>query len=219
MLHTCWCIAFECLNSNLYLNSFVWRAFKKIKTLSIYPSLSPPLSSPFLLWALTPEVWRCPFSFCARPPLHLSPAGPALQRSPWAKSTCAPLSLLLGRHLHSRPQPGSASDPPQLASHTRRRNRWQVAPTRHSQPSSSPTWTPPPLISASGTHPEAWTARQGHPEPIKDVVSRPNPFPPNPSHLQRCRLRSNPRAPAAALDPSRHRLSVNKERRWRFAWR
>jgi hypothetical protein len=27
LLHTCWCIVFECLNSNLYLNSFGWIVF------------------------------------------------------------------------------------------------------------------------------------------------------------------------------------------------
>jgi hypothetical protein len=34
LLHTCWCIVFECLNSNLYLNSFGWLFFKNRKPFS-----------------------------------------------------------------------------------------------------------------------------------------------------------------------------------------
>jgi hypothetical protein len=59
LLHTCWCIVFECLNSNLYLNSFGW-LFSKIKTISF------SLYSPFLILARslfepsTPRSGRAP---------------------------------------------------------------------------------------------------------------------------------------------------------------
>jgi hypothetical protein len=41
MLHTCWCIGFVCLNSNLHLNLIVWSDFKIENPFSfvLFPSI------------------------------------------------------------------------------------------------------------------------------------------------------------------------------------
>jgi hypothetical protein len=84
MLHTCWCIVFECLNSNLCLNSFgclllkIWKSFPFLFSLSLSSGL-------FSLWAQIPEAHSRPSYFSsatARHPLGLAqPASPARPNS------------------------------------------------------------------------------------------------------------------------------------------
>jgi hypothetical protein len=59
LLHSCWCIAFDCLNSNSHLNSIACAPFKLFQPFTPL-SLSLPHSGPFLFAAQQLELCRRP---------------------------------------------------------------------------------------------------------------------------------------------------------------
>jgi hypothetical protein len=74
MLHTCWCIGFVCLNSNLHLNSFVCCFSKSEKPIPFSFSFLP-YSRLFLFEPKTFKSAEAPST-----PVRRQPATPATQR-------------------------------------------------------------------------------------------------------------------------------------------
>jgi hypothetical protein len=109
MLHTCWSIVFECLNSNLYLNSFVC-CFTKISrtTFPFFYLPSIPFRPVFVL-AQSCRSPAAPLLFLshgrcqpARPSASSS-AQPSIAAAQPARIAChrRPLSLTRGHHSSS----------------------------------------------------------------------------------------------------------------------
>jgi hypothetical protein len=120
-LHTCCCIVFECLDSNLCLNSFYWIVFSKIEN---------PFH-PLFLFACAAHRSKSgggpptppPVRSCTPP--HLGPARPSVQRRPICASAAARWGPRVIPHL--APCPGRTRGPtPSL-----RRARPRVWPRAH----------------------------------------------------------------------------------------
>jgi hypothetical protein len=133
MLHTWWCIAFEYLNSNLCLNSFVWLFFKKLKPLFLSFSFSSPFLARFVWSPNRRSLLRHPQlrSGAAHVPLSLTCF---VSLSPSFEVLLCPLVFPAWFACTVAAQPSAASDPPQPMCALAARSRWHAGPACHHPP-------------------------------------------------------------------------------------
>jgi hypothetical protein len=96
LLHSCWCIAFGCLNSN---SKFEFNCLSPFQFVQIHFSLRP-LIFPFLAQQQPAAAAQLAFPAQSVAPLDVDPAGPHCRRQP-ASPLPRPQPMTGGGHLSS----------------------------------------------------------------------------------------------------------------------